>query len=260
MPLILTADLGNSALKLLLWDSGPDAGRERVLQRLVISRGGDLREGLSGALASFGPIEAAALASVASPEAERSVREALRAALSERAELCSDPGVENSSGEPRTTGADRLFAARGAFALGFERAVILDAGTALTVDAYRAQDGRPIFLGGAITPGPALLADCLATGTARLPRVEPRLGVPALGRDTRGALEAGIVVGFRGAARELVQRISLEADLLDAPALLTGGAAPFLSDEELFPGRVLRVEPDLVHLGLLAAARAGARP
>jgi type III pantothenate kinase len=169
-----------------------------------------------------------------------------------------DPGLEIACREPASVGRDRLFAARGAWQLLHSSCLVLDAGTALTVDALRASDGeRPVFLGGAIAPGPRLLARALSSGTARLPEVDPRPLPRALGRDTREALEAGVALGFLGAARELAARIAAEAGLGAAPLVLTGGARAFLEAPSLFDGRTLRVEPELVHLGLLAASGAG---
>jgi type III pantothenate kinase len=129
-------------------------------------------------------------------------------------------------------------------------AIVVGAGTALTVDAVRSD---ATFLGGAIAPGPALLARALAQGTARLPRIEPAPNPEALGRDTASALLAGVGIGFRGAANELAERVSKESGLERAPIVLTGGSRGFLLDPPAFAGRPLRVEPDLVHLGLLSA-------
>jgi len=62
-----------------------------------------------------------------------------------------------------------------------------------------------------------------------------------------------VVVGFRGAARELVERVSEEAGLADAAVVLTGGARRFLREPTAFVARRMREEPDLVHIGLLGA-------
>jgi len=118
------------------------------------------------------------------------------------------------------------------------------------------------FLGGAIAPGPRLSAAALAAGTARLPRVEPRAGAPALGTITEEAIQAGVVVGFRGAAELLVEELAREVRFEAAPVVLTGGAREFLLVPRPFTARALTVVPDLVHQGLLAALLrvADARP
>ena len=103
--------------------------------------------------------------------------------------------------------------------------------------------------------GPRLLARALAAGGARLPEVAPRADAPALGRCTRAALEAGVAVGLRGAARELIEGVAREAELGPpgaVPVVLTGGARAFLTGGTPLAKDVLE-EPDLVHLGLLAS-------
>ena len=164
-----------------------------------------------------------------------------------------DCGLELAVTSPETTGKDRLFAARAARELaGGRAAIVVDVGTAMTVDLVA--DGA--FQGGAIAPGPALLARALGGGAAQLFEVEPRAGVAALGRDTRSALEAGVVVGLRGAARALVEGLT-EAHLgSDAPTIfVTGGARGLLLEPAGFlPGAELLEVPLLVHLGLLFAA------
>ncbi len=252
---ILTADLGNSALKLLVWQWGGSLAPARPILRRAVREGEDLESALAG----LGGLAAAAFSTVAGEERSRAVLSALRKALDGGGPLILEPGVENRCLHPETTGLDRLFAARGAFEWGLSCALVVDAGSALTVDAYRREGPRPVFLGGAIAPGPELLAQALASGTARLPRVDPRPAVPALGRDTEGALLAGIAVGFRGAAHELVEAIAREAGFGGAPVLLAGGAAGYLDDPTAFPGRELRRDPDLVHRGLLGAALAELR-
>jgi type III pantothenate kinase len=247
---MLTVDLGNSRLKALHWrpraggfepESSWD-GEQRSLD--------DFARYVAGLT-----LEAAALASVAGPELTARVRGLLEERC-ERVLLQPPCGLENRCRQPERVGADRLYAARGAADLCGGACVVVDAGTALTVDAVAAEGALRVFLGGAIAPGPELLATALAQGTARLPRVLPRPGARALGRVTEDAIEAGIVVGFRGAARRLVEEISAEADLDGAPVLLTGGARDFLLRPEPFlGGRPVTVSPELVHRGLFGALR-----
>jgi type III pantothenate kinase len=243
---VLTADLGNSRLKLRVWSGSsrtPIAGFEEPAVAGVA-------DAIAKWLASSPRIEALVLCSVAGPEIEAEVRDALRrGAPDARFADALVPGLEIACREPAKVGRDRLFAARGALDLCGD-AVVVGAGTALTVDAVRS-DGT--FLGGAIAPGPTLLAHALATGTARLPEVEPLPNPSALGRDTREALRAGVGVGFRGAAKELVERVAKESGLARAPVVLTGGARAFLLEPPAFEGRGTIVEADLVHLGLLCA-------
>jgi type III pantothenate kinase len=166
--------------------------------------------------------------------------------------------LEIACRDPHTIGRDRLFAAAGAWAELHEAGIVLDAGTALTVDALDSGKHGGRFLGGAIAPGPQLLARALGTGAAQLFEVDYAPNAPALGRDSAAALRAGISVGFRGAAIELVRCVAREAGLEDSVLWLTGGASEALALPHLFEGFRLRHEPRLVHLGLLAAL--GERP
>jgi type III pantothenate kinase len=251
----LTVDLGNTRCKLVLW-SGVGACTARVAFPSEPPSAADVRDWLG----SHPAPALGALASVAS-DATRARWEELVAPRCATWLGTPGHGLLNRCDEPDTVGADRLFAARGAFDLARRSCIVIDAGTALTVDALRVRAASGAlpemaeFLGGAIAPGPELLARSLRDGAARLPAIEPAPGVPALGRDTRAALRAGVAVGFAGAARELARRVAAEADLApDAPLFLTGGARRFLAAPGLF-GVAPREEQDLVHKGLERAAR-----
>jgi type III pantothenate kinase len=250
----LTLDLGNSRCKLRRWRIARGRAPELVAADEFAST-----RALDGQLATWleaaGELSGAALSSVAAPELEAALAALLERRFGARFQADLSAGLAIACREPARVGRDRLFAARGAFELARGSCLVLDAGTALTVDALAAPGGEhPTFLGGAIAPGPRLLARALAGGTARLEEVDPRPRPRALGRDTREALEAGVALGFAGAARELVQRIGAESGLGQAPLYLTGGARAFLEEPDLFGARVVRSEPELVHLGLLAAS------
>lgn len=277
---MLTADLGNSALKLALWGAldprasddlraGALAAVEPLATATFALAGGTDAGVLAADLAAFlaaaggAAPRRAALSSVAGPERTARLAAVLGAALADfevALVVHPDPGLENTCRHPETVGADRLFAARGALALLGRGAVVLDVGSALTVDAVEpdAVGGRRgRFLGGAIAPGPRLLAEALERGGAQLARVDPRGPVPALGRETRAALESGVVHGLRGAAFELARRVGAEAGLAAAPRVLTGGARALLLEPHPFWDGDLRVDPHLVHRGLFAALAEG---
>ena len=259
---VATLDLGNTRGKVRLWRIAPGTAPERVRDAtLEVSAGLGARLGawlLEGERPRF-----VALSSVAARALEAEVAEAVGAVGSELLAAPS-PGITNRCRHPETTGLDRLYAARGALAVAGRSTIVVDAGTALTVDAVIHHPlGAGELLGGAIAPGPELGARALARETARLPYVACETGPPALGRDTEEAIRAGLVVGFRGAARALVEGIAAEAGLEDAPVALTGGARALLLEPTPFVEAELLVSPGLVHLGLLLAgldARSEAPP
>lgn len=248
--LLLTVDGGNSRVKLVLWEGA------QALERTSFAWGDELASGLSDFLAPRARVLQAALSSVASADATQELCARLRELVGTLS-VAPEHGLANATREPSGVGQDRLYAARGALELAGGSAIVVDAGTALTVDAVLDQ-GEGVFLGGAIAPGPELLARALsaaAGGAARLPSVRPEPGASALGRDTRAAIQAGIAVGFRGAARALVEGVAREAGLEAAPVVLAGGARGFL--EGAFPGRDVRIADELVHRGLRHALARG---
>ncbi len=249
---IATVDQGNGSAKFSLWEV--ERGDARLSRRRRSSREQWRAPAGLAFLSEWSP-EAVVFSSVAGDEARESLaqglREHVRGALLD--EL--DSGLENRTRTPETVGRDRLLAARGALEIVGRSAIVVDAGTALTVDAVRAAEGvdPAAFLGGAIAPGPDLLARAMAEGAAQLYVVEARPDARALGRDTREALEAGVSVGFVGAARELVRRVAEESGFVDPPLVLTGGARHLLADVSA-PGGARVVVEELVERGLLAAA------
>lgn len=166
---------------------------------------------------------------------------------------------------PARVGPDRLLAAWGGSLHRTVPLIVVDLGTATTVDAVDA-DGA--FCGGAILPGMALGADALASGTALLPAVALEPPGHAIGRDTLAALRSGIVLGHLGAIREVVTRIARELapDGPRPPVLATGGPthAPWMREALLrdegpdLPPIADAVDADLLlrSLGLLAAHHA----
>ncbi|MFH0910326.1 MAG: type III pantothenate kinase, partial [Planctomycetota bacterium] len=76
---------------------------------------------------------------------------------------------------PETTGGDRLTAARAAWEREQRAVLVIDAGTAVTVDAV---DREGVFLGGAILPGPVIWLAALHNTTAQRPPLEMPLEEP----------------------------------------------------------------------------------
>ena len=164
---------------------------------------------------------------------------------------------------PGEVGADRLVNALAAARLYGTPAVVVDFGTATTLDCV-GPDGA--YVGGAIAPGLELGLEALASRTARLPRIELRTPDRAIGRDTVSAMQAGTVFGYQALASGLLARVRAElAETVGvAPeaihTILTGGlsAAPWARGVE----GVDVIDPDLTLKGLaiLHAEVAGGEP
>jgi type III pantothenate kinase len=164
---------------------------------------------------------------------------------------------------PADVGPDRLVNAFAASRLYGLPSIVIDLGTATTFDCV-AHDGA--FVGGAIAPGVELGLAALASGTARLPRVDLRTPERAIGRDTGAAIQSGTVLGHVAMVQGLLARTRRElADAGDvAPqdvhVILTGGLsnAPFAGSIE----GATAIDPDLTLKGLaiLHAEVAGGTP
>jgi type III pantothenate kinase len=128
---------------------------------------------------------------------------------------------------PELVGVDRLLNAvaanfhRSAKHQGRRPAVVVDAGTAVTVD-FVSPDGA--FEGGAIFPGRKLMAAALHDYTALLPLVAgAETPPPPVGANTAAAIEAGIHYAVAGGINQLIRQLDAQAVVF-----LTGGDAPLL--------------------------------
>lgn len=145
-------------------------------------------------------------------------------------------------------GEDRLLNAAAAFDVLKQACVVVDAGTAITVDFV---DGAGTFHGGAIAPGAQLMLDSLHQRTALLPDVEFARPVESIGHNTIEAMRAGVFHGMRGMVRELVEQYAEHAGQYPM-VIATGGDGDLLfRDYEL----VDRVVPDLTLMGLAVTLR-----
>ncbi len=108
---------------------------------------------------------------------------------------------------PERVGPDRLLNAYAAVRRYGSPVIVVDLGTATTVDAV---DVSGAFVGGAIAPGIETGLRSLASDAALLPRVAPDVPATAIGTDTPGAIQSGVVLGHVGTVRELVTRMTQE--------------------------------------------------
>ena len=133
--------------------------------------------------------------------------------------------LPNRLPDPERVGADRLLAAWTAVTDHGAPVVVVDMGTATTIDGV---DASGAFAGGAIMPGPALSVRALAMGAAQLPPVPVEAPDHALGRDTVEAIQSGVVLGHILAVSGLIRRASAEVALAGRPrpiVVMTGGFA-----------------------------------
>ena len=156
-----------------------------------------------------------------------------------------ETGLKNRYDDPGSVGADRIVNAVAAGRhYGFP-AIIVDIGTATTVEAV---DGDGCYLGGAILTGLYVSLDALVSRTAKLPSVDLEEGPPrVIATNTPDSIRSGFIYGYAGALDALIRRSREELGEDGTRVIATGGPAgvivPHCREIEEF-------DPDLTLKGL----------
>jgi type III pantothenate kinase len=264
--MLLAVDIGNTNVTIGLFNSGRLVASRRAATH-PRSSADALEHLLDGLIrlddAAFADVSAIACASVV-PNLTDAIETI--AARRERSLVVASAGTVPLAirvDRPSDPGADRLVNALAAARLHGTPAVVVDFGTATTLDCVAA-DGA--YVGGAIAPGLELGLEALAARTAKLPRIELRIPDRAIGRDTVSAMQSGTIFGYQALAAGLLARVRAEladaADVQprDVKAILTGGlsAAPWARSLD----GIDAIDPDLTLKGLaiLHAEVSGGEP
>ncbi len=134
-------------------------------------------------------------------------------------------GVTNGYRQPRRLGVDRWVAMVGAWAETGSACLIVDAGTALTLDAL---DDDGVHLGGQIIPGAETMFESLSTATSDIPRVaasskQSSGDLKMFGANTAAAVREGAQNAVTGAIERAIR--TLRSNDYDPTIILTGGGA-----------------------------------
>jgi type III pantothenate kinase len=156
-------------------------------------------------------------------------------------------GVTNGYRDEGELGTDRWAALVAAHNAGAANQLVVNAGTALTVDAL---DAEGCFLGGLIVPGPALMRRSLGAGTAQLKRTEGMFD--PFPRSTADAITSGAIQAAAGAIERTMAAMA-RAGLAPQRLVLSGGAAGELAPHLPMPPTV---NDNLVLDGIALIARA----
>lgn len=259
-----------------------DAGNTRIKWGVADAAGGisatgavptDDPSALTSALAALAPVDAAIYVSVSGEAVNQQIEQALQVlAVSRVQRFLSLPAVgvlRNDYARPGQLGADRLAAALGAWTRVGAGCLVVNCGTATTIDvvlpltAEAGRSGPPStdlqknlpnataglsarFAGGVILPGLSLMKSALHRNTARLPDAAGQC--VALPDNTDDAIETGCQLAQLGAIEAMHRQLPT-----GSPLVLAGGAAAALLP--LLIGRGLPVidAPTLVLEGLAVA-------
>ena len=232
--MLLAVDCGNTNVVFALYDNSADASTKLGCWRITTetSRSGDeyavwlgqmmAQENLAKDIVS-GIVIASVVPDI-TPKLEMMARSGFGLDPMIVGNEDIDLGIEIEIDNPSQAGADRLVNAVAAKHYHQVPAIILDFGTATTLDLVRA-DGA--YAGGIIAPGVHVSVDALYRAAARLPHLDVKpwdKTLPVLGRDTTSAMESGIFWGYVGLIEGLIARLRAEQGA-DLPAIATGGLA-----------------------------------
>ncbi len=238
--MILAVDAGNTRVKWALHD-----GRQFISDGWVARA--DLSS-LDAQWAALAPPAAVVIANVAGHEVEQQLRR-----LSGRwqvlpcwvSSMRSQAGVFSRYEDPSQLGVDRWAALIGARSVSSRACVVVNAGTATTIDAM-AQHGE--FIGGLIVPGFDLMHESLAANTAGLSSARGEFTPFPV--KTRDAITTGAIQALCGAVERMQETMSSSGHK-DPELIFSGGAGELVARHM---GRAVRIIDKLVLTGLVRIA------
>lgn len=159
------------------------------------------------------------------PDANFALQRLCEVNLGIEAVFIGDPrlelGVKICIDRPEELGSDRIVNAVSGLAQCKPPFLIIDFGTATTIDYVNASGD---YCGGVIAPGPNLSLQALHMAAAKLPRVAMAAPAKVIATNTVGAMQSGIFYGYIGMIEGLVRRMEQEVGQ-KLPVIATGGLA-----------------------------------
>ena len=224
--MILAVDVGNTQTVIGLFDGERLVGHWRVSTNASLTADElmikvDALLGVPGHAWSI--VERAVIASVV-PKLTDAWSEAARKATGHDP-MVIGPGLKTGlaikTDNPHEVGADRIVNGVAALATHAGPVLIVDFGTATTIDVI---DAAGAYVGGAIAPGVETSAEALFTKAARLSKVDLEDPGTVIGRNTRQSVQAGLLLGQASMVDGLVRRTWAELGC-ETPVIATGGLA-----------------------------------
>ncbi len=231
--MLLTIDVGNTNTTFALFDGDSLAADWRVStvhHRTADEYAAIMRVLMEEERLRFDQVSEVAISCVVPPALESLLRFASKHLRVNHPTVLSpeiDLGIKVRYVPVTDVGADRLANAIAAHAKYSGKVIVVDFGTATTLDAVSA-DGE--YLGGAIMPGIQISMDALFRHASRLMGVSLTTPSAAIGTTTTGSLQSGLVFGFAGQVDALVDRFQDEMGG-GAKVVATGGLADVIARE-----------------------------
>ena len=157
-------------------------------------------------------------------------------------------GLNIKVDNPKTVGGDRIVAAVAAIAQFEGPIIVIDMGTATTLDVV---DRSGCYIGGVILPGVKVSLNALVGNTAQLPQINLDIPSRVIGKNTVECMRNGIMYGNAAMIDGLIDRV--EEELGEKCTLVaTGGMTRFITP---LCSHEITYIPDLLLRGLLILYR-----
>ena len=132
-----------------------------------------------------------------------------------------ETGLNIKMDKPSHVGSDRIVAAVGALENYKAPLILLDLGTASTIEVV---DKDKNYIGGCIIPGARISLEALTSRTAQLPAISLEKPEKVIGKNTIECMQSGIMYGTAAMVDGMIERV--EEELGDrATVIATGGIA-----------------------------------
>lgn len=231
--MLLAIDIGNSTVKFGVFD-----GAELKHKFSVATKRDYTVEELRSDRLNFigirvGPVDRVFVSSVV-PEVDGPMKKACRQIFKVTPVFVNntfDLGLTLNYEPPTAAGTDRLVNSFAAAEKYGKPVIVCSLGTATTVDIVTA-NGE--YIGGAIAPGMATMAEALHLKTSKLPKVKIEKPETVVGNSTAASIRSGIFFGYVGLVEGLVRRFLAEPQF-DGEAkpgvVATGGFAQMVNED-----------------------------
>lgn len=238
--MILAIDAGNSRVKWGCYEHGAWSAMGAIVH--------DQLDSMATALHEAAVPQKIIVSNVAGPQVQQNIASALEhfnvpPRWLKPANMCC--GVTNGYDDPSRLGSDRWAALIGARHEKAGPLLVVNAGTALTIDAMTAAGE---FLGGLIVPGPRLMMRSLTTGTAQAHAIDGEFS--QFPTNTRDAIYSGALNAALGAISRMDEALAAHTGS-SSTCVISGGAAAALIPRLSSPTHEV---PHLVLLGLAIIA------
>lgn len=232
--MIVAIDIGNTNITIAFVQNNELVKSYRLttkLQRTSDEYGFYLLSFLDHASLSVEDIEDVIVSTVV-PKIMHSFHNAIKKYLNKEPitiDASSNSGLQIMTDNPSSVGADRIVDAAGAFYHYGGPCLVIDFGTATTFDFV---NGKGEFLYGVTAPGLEITAQALSNMAAQLPEIEIVKPSTILATNTITSMQAGVVYGYIGLTREIIQQMKEELQLGEQlKVIATGGLGRMIYEE-----------------------------